>query len=161
MAQEKQIQIQFKLMDVQQVQFVTLTNEWPSEEMQIGNQINFNCDTLNRTLKCLARFEFKKNDITMLMLDVQTVFEFARESWSALYNLQQDSWILPAGLMQHLADITIGAARGILAIRTQEAGFPRVMLPLINPGQMMNQNIRFPRQVANDQQPPMAPGGEA
>ena len=145
MAQEKQIQIQFMLKDVQQVQYLTLTDQWPDGELQIGNQINFNCDTEHRILRCLARFEFKKNDITQLMLDVQSVFEFAREGWSAMYNLQQDSWILPAGLMQHLTDITIGAARGILAVRTEESGFPRVMLPLLNPQQIIRQNARFPR----------------
>lgn len=147
MANEKQIQVQFKLMDVQQLQFVALTNEWPEGEMQVGNQLNFNCNTEARQLKVLVRFEYKKNDITQLMLDVQSSFEFSRESWSSLYNLQDDSWILPAGLMQHLADITIGAARGILAIRTEEAGLPRVMLPLVAPQQVIKQNIRFPRQT--------------
>lgn len=161
---EKQIQIQFKLLDVQQLQFLTLTNQWPEGELQIGNQLNFNCDTEKRLIRCTVRFEFKQNDITQLMLDVQTAFEFARESWSAMYNLQQDSWILPAGLMQHLADITIGSARGILAIRSDEAGFPRLMLPLINTAQFIQQNVRFPRMVTPQQQDetPIAPiTGEA
>ena len=82
--QQKQIQIQFRLMDVKQLQFVNLANEWPEGEMQINNQLQFNCDTEKRVVRCNANFEYKKNDITQLILSVQTVFEFTRDSWSSL-----------------------------------------------------------------------------
>lgn len=147
MEQGKQIQIQFKLTDVQEVQFASLINEWPEGEQQVNNQLNFNAETDKRIVRCMAHFEYKQNDITQLLLTVQTVFNFAPESWSAMYQLQGDEWILPAGLLQHMADITIGAARGILSVRTQEQGFPRVVLPLIPPAQIIRNNIRFPRKV--------------
>lgn len=143
--QQKQIQIQFRLMDVRQLQFVNLANEWPDGEMQINNQIQFNCETEKRTVRCNANFEYKKNDITQLIFGVQAVFEFTRDSWSSLYQLDGDQWILPAGLVQHMADITLGSARGILAVRSEEAGIPRQILPLVNPGQMLRNNIAFKR----------------
>ena len=139
--QNKQIQIQFKLTDVQQVQFVSLCNEWPTGEVQIGNQLQFSSDTDKRMVRCLANFEFKQNDITQLILSVQTIFEFAPESWSAFYNLQHDHWVLPVGLVHHLADITIGSARGILAVRSEEAGLKRVILPLVHPAQFLRDNL--------------------
>ena len=80
MQQQKQIQIQFRLMDVRQLEFVNLANEWPEGEMQINNQLQFNCETDKRIVRCNANFEYKKNDITQLILGVQTVFEFTRES---------------------------------------------------------------------------------
>lgn len=158
MKEQKQIQIQFKLNDVRQVQFVTLCNEWPKGEMQVGNQINFSSDTQQRLVRCVLNIEYKQNDITQMILGVETVFEFSRESWSSMYDLNGDQWILPVGLVHHLTDITIGAARGILAVRTDDAGFPRAMLPLVNPQQFMRDNLRFPRIVptqpaAETQQP--------
>ena len=141
--QQKQIQIQFRLMDVKQLQFVNLANEWPEGEMQINNQLQFNCETDKRIVRCNANFEYKKNDITQLILGVQTVFEFTRDSWSSLYQLNEDQWVLPAGLVQHMADITIGSARGIMAVRSEEAGIPKQILPLVNPGQMLRNNIAF------------------
>ena len=63
MSKQQQIQIQFKLNDVRQVQFVTLCNEWPEGELQVGNQINFSSDTQNRLVRCLLNIEYKKNDI--------------------------------------------------------------------------------------------------
>ena len=51
MSKQQQIQIQFKLNDVRQVQFVTLCNEWPEGELQVGNQINFSSDTQNRLVR--------------------------------------------------------------------------------------------------------------
>lgn len=113
--------------------------------MQISSQINFASDVDKRVVRCLLNLEFKKNDITQLILSVQTVFEFARESWSAMYQLKTDEWVLPAGLVQHLADITIGSARGILSVRSEEAGFKRVLLPLMNPAQMMRNNLSLRR----------------
>ncbi len=147
MKEQKQIQIQFKLNDVRQVQFVTLCNEWPKGEMQVGNQINFSSDTQQRLVRCLLNIEYKQNDITQMMLGVEAIFEFSRESWSSMYDLNGDQWILPVGLVHHLTDITIGAARGILAVRTDDAGFPRAMLPLVNPQQFMRDTLRFPRTV--------------
>lgn len=148
MEEQKQIQIQFRLTDLQQLQFVTLTNEWPTGELQISNQLQFNSDTENRVVRCTAHFEYKKNDITQLILTVQSTFEFAREGWSAMYQLQGDEWILPAGLIQHIADLTINSARGILAIRSEEAGLPRLVLPIMSPQQVIKNNIRFPRKPA-------------
>jgi hypothetical protein len=110
-------------------------------------------------VRCLLNIEYKKNDITQMMLGVETVFEFSRESWSSMYDLNGDQWILPVGLVHHLTDITIGAARGILAVRTDDAGFPRAMLPLVNPQQFMRDNLRFPRNVAP--QMPTTPQAEA
>jgi len=162
MAQEKQIQIQFKLVDVQQIQFAVLTNEWPKGEMQITNQLQFNSDTDHRVVRCVANFEFKKNDITQLILVVQSVYEFSVDTWSALYNLQNDEWVLPAGLVQHLADITLGAARGILSVRTEEnKATPRVLLPLINPGQIIQGNLRLRRNAAPAPEEPRPNNGEA
>lgn len=159
MSTQQQIQIQFKLNDVRQVQFVTLCNEWPEGELQVGNQINFNSDTQNRIVRCLLNIEYKKNDITQMILGMETVFEFSRESWSSLYDLNGDQWVLPVGLVHHMADITIGAARGILAVRTEEAGFPHVILPLVNPQQFMHDNLCFKRNVP--EQMPTTPQAEA
>ena len=85
------------------------------------------------------------NDITQLLLSVETGFEFERESWSALYDLSSDSWIIPAGLLHHITDLTLSAARGILSVRTEDAGFPRVMLPLVDPRQFMRNNLSLKR----------------
>lgn len=150
---EKQIQIQFRLMDIEQLQFVNLANQWPEGELQINNQLQFNCETDKRIVHCKTHFEYKKNDITQLLFSVQTTFEFAREGWSAMYQLQGDQWILPAGLVQHMADLTINSARGILAMRSQEEGLPKLILPLINPGQILKNNISFKRQPAATEMP--------
>ncbi len=147
MEQQKQIQVNFRLTDVREVQFVKLANEWPEGEMQIGNQLQFSAETDKRVVRCTAHFEYKKNDITQLILTVQTSFEFAREGWSAMYQLQGDQWILPAGLVQHMADVTIGASRGILAVRSEDAGVPRQILPLLSPAQIIKNNLALPRQA--------------
>lgn len=145
--EQKQIQVNFRLTDVREVQFVKLANEWPEGEIQIGNQLQFSSDTEKRIVRCTANFEYKKNDITQLILSVQTSFEFAREGWSAMYQLQGDQWVLPAGLVQHMADVTIGAARGIMAVRSVEAGIPRQILPLVSPAQIIKNNLALPRMV--------------
>lgn len=145
MEKQKQIQIQFRLLDIQQLQFVNLANKWPEGDMQINNQLQFNCETDKRIVRCTTQFDYKKNDITQLIFGVQSTFEFAREGWSAMYQLEGDQWILPAGLVQHIADLTINAARGILAIRSEEAGLPKLLLPLVDPRQALRNNISFKR----------------
>ena len=157
---EKQIQIQFRLLDVKQLQFVSLTNQWPDGELQITNQLQFNADIDKRILHCVAHYEYKQNSITQLLLSVQSSFEFTRDSWSAMYRLQGDEWVLPVGLVQHLADVTIGATRGILAIRSEENGLPRVILPMIAAAQFVKTDLHLKRNPQHTIPMPSA-GGKA
>ena len=145
METQKQIQIQFRLLDVKELQFVTLTNKWPDGELQINNQLQFNADVDKRIVHCMGHYEYKKNGITQLLLSVQSTFEFTRESWSAMYRLQGDEWVLPVGLVQHLADVTIGSTRGILAVRSEEKGLPRIVLPMMASAQFIKNNLTIKR----------------
>ena len=47
---EKQIQIQFRLLDVKQLQFVSLTNQWPDGELQITKQLQCNAVAAQRAV---------------------------------------------------------------------------------------------------------------
>ena len=60
MEQQKQIQIQFRLVDVQELQFVNLSKQWPEGELQVNNQLQFNCDTEKRVVRCVTNFETKR-----------------------------------------------------------------------------------------------------
>ncbi len=148
MENKKEIQIQFRLVDVNPLQFVNLADKWPEGEQQITNQLQFNSDTDHRLVRCTAHFEYKKNDITQLIIAVQCTYEFSRESWSAMYRLQGDEWVLPVGLVQHMADITIGATRGILAVKSEENGLPRIVLPMISVAQFVRNNLSLKRTPA-------------
>ncbi len=143
--QQQQIKVQFRLTDIEEKQFVTLVNEWPQGEMQVSNQIQFNVDTESRIVRCSVSFEYKLNDITQMILSVENTFEFSPDSWSSMYQLQGDHWLLPAGLLQHLADITLGSARGIMAARTKDMGFPTIIIPLISTQQVIKNNLSVPR----------------
>ncbi len=145
MEQGKQIEIQFKLVDVVEVQFATLVDEWPEGDLRVSNQLRYQAETDKRRVHCMAHFDYKHNDVTQLLLKVETIFEFSPETWSNMYQLDGDEWILPAGLLQHMAEMAIGAARGILAVRTQDKGFPRLVLPIIFVKNIVKNNIRFPR----------------
>ncbi len=161
MEENKNVQVQYRLVDLKEVQFERLAKEWPTGEIQVGNQIHFQCDTEKRAIRCTANFEYKKDNVTLLLLCVQSVFDFAREGWSAMYHLEGDQWIIPAPLMQMLADVTISAARGILAVRSEEAGLPRQILPLMNPAQVLRENVRFPRKPQAPSYPPAQGAGNA
>ena len=161
MENKKEIQLQFRLQDVRLLQFVNLSNGWPEGELQIGNQIQFHADIAKRVVLCNLNVEYKKNDLTQLLFGTQVVIEFSRESWSSLYQLQGDHWIVPAPLACHLADVTMGAARGMLSVKSEEAGLPRLILPLMDPRQVVRDNLRFPRQKSTGEIPLPPSAGNA
>ena len=161
MENKKEIQLQFRLQDVRLLQFVNLSNGWPEGEWQLGNQIQFHADTAKRVVLCNLNVEYKKNDLTQLLFGTQVVIEFSRESWSSLYQLQGDHWIVPAPLACHLADVTMGAARGMLSVKSEEAGLPRLILPLMDPRQVVRDNLRFPRQKSTGEIPLPPSAGNA
>ena len=77
-----------------------------------------------------------------------------------MYRLQGDEWVLPVGLVQHLADVTIGATRGILAIRSEENGLPRVILPMMAAAQFVKTDLHLKRNPQHTIPMPSA-GGKA
>ncbi len=141
----KTIQLKYRLIDIDEMQFHSFVNEWSKEEMQVGSKLDFNPDVMKRTVRCVVESEYKLNDITQLIIQVQNTFEFTADSWSALYQLQGDQWLLPAGLLQQMADATINSARGILAVRTKDLGFPAVLLPPVDVRKVVNKNLIVPR----------------
>ena len=75
--------------------------------------------------------------------------------------MQGDQWVVPAELACHLADLTLGAARGMLSVKSEEAGLPRLILPLLNPHQVVRGNLLFPRQRSASEVPLPPSAGNA
>ncbi len=141
----KQLQIQYKLADMKELQFALFADEWPPEQVQLANQLQYTADTAERIVRCTARIEYKLGKETQLLLMWQSTFEFSRDSWSSLYNLEGDEWIVPVALLRHFADLTIGAMRGALVVHAGEKGFPAPLLPNMAIARVVKNNIRFPR----------------
>jgi hypothetical protein len=70
-------------------------------------------------------------------------FAIKPESWEKLLNDGQKILVVPKGLMQHLAMLTVGTTRSILHAKTENTIFNKYVIPTINVAEILVSNQQF------------------
>lgn len=86
----------------------------------------------NRLITSFPRFSFLDDEgKEAVILQAKVQFDVHEEDWPTLFR-EDESIALPVYLLQHLAVIATGFARGVLHEKlSREKGYERVMLPII------------------------------
>ena len=121
--------IPYKITSVQTPQFAVFPNKYTpgaKTEIQIDFGFLMNWDRLD--VACLADIYYTQNNETVLYTKVKCGFCIEDESASELKKNDK----IPADFLRYLATITVGAARGIIAAKTENTPLYSEVLPPIN-----------------------------
>ncbi len=94
------------------------------------------------TLCPLLTFQFA--DRPVLVLQTRATFQISEEDWVRILDAAAQRATIPVALMQHLAVIAVGAARGILHARVRD--FPKhqhLLLPIIDLARVLTEEVVF------------------
>lgn len=142
--QQKEVtQVGFVLRGVTTEQFAVLKESFQQEEeLVIASQLRFAKDNANRMIGVFSRFTFEQKDEMLLLIEVGCHFEIVVESWKHLCPVEEkDKVTLPSGFAQHLAIITVGTARGVLHVRTEQTTYNTLILPTIDVTELINGDV--------------------
>ena len=134
----------FKLRKIVTNQFATIEMDCTDDDVvNFGAEINFGIDDRKKMLACFTQFQFIYQSLPFIILHVSCEFEITETSWNSFIDVQNHKIHFPVALLQHLAIITIGSARGILHAKTENSNFNKYFLPAINVKDFVEDGISF------------------
>lgn len=137
-------EVGFALAKVTTEQFAVFEDQF-CEEVKPRLKLNFKfaADPEKKLIGVFANFIFECEGQPFLVIEAGCHFNIQPDSWNELLNEQQNALTIPPKLMQHLAVITVGTARGILHAKTENTKFNQFHLPTINLGEIITEDKVF------------------
>ncbi|MDF1573164.1 MAG: hypothetical protein P1P82_16270 [Bacteroidales bacterium] len=125
--------LKFALVKITTEQFALLENDF-DEESDISIQVNFRfgADSDKHIIAVFSAFTFETKKTKFLTIEAGCHFAIPPESWEQMLDRKNNKLIVPKGLLQHMAVITVGTTRGILHSKTENTEFNKYHLPTIN-----------------------------
>jgi len=135
-------QVGFFLDKINTVQFATIEMEIEDRaEIAIQANIDFGFHQENKKVMCITKFEFQYTHKPFMVLEVNCEFQISDSKWAEM--ISKSEIVLPKGMLQHLAVITIGTVRGVLHAKTENTDYNKYYLPTMNVSKMIEEDISF------------------
>ena len=120
--------IQYKLSKIENPQFAIIKED-EIENLNVDFEVNFSISSPVNSIRCSLKAVYKNGDDAVMQIVVNCYFTLSPESWQSLTN---KNIVIPKGFLQHLASITLGAARGIQFAKTESSELNKYIIPLVN-----------------------------
>ncbi len=132
MAQPEKI-IAYRIVQVAVEDFKMLPQQLNErEKLGINTSFSFQANFDIKCIRCLSSFVFTKGADKLIELKLSCVFSIEPSIFESLYNADKTQLTVEAYFCRYMATIAVGAARGVIAAKTQGSSLEDVVLPPIN-----------------------------
>jgi hypothetical protein len=137
-------EVSFALAKITTEQFASLEGNYcESGEIKLQANFRFGADKASNTVAVFSNFTFECAQKPFIVVEVGCHFVIQPESWAKLMDEAQNKLVVPVGLVQHLAMLTVGTTRGVLHSKTENTLFNRFFLPTINVANILVNDQEF------------------
>ncbi len=105
----------------------------------------------DKQIGVFLEIEYLQAEKVVLKIVVSCHFTINEESWLGLLDNEATNIILPRGFFGHLVEITFGAARGVLATKSEGTTFSTFILPIYDIDELIKEDGIFPIIDNNEQ----------
>ena len=135
--------IKFKLTKISTDQFAIIPDAFKSEtEITLNVGFRFGFNFREQILAVYALVQFEQDQSPFLIAESGCHFELEKSFWYA--DAQSDKTInVEREFALHLAAISIGVVRGVLHAKTEGTPFSHFILPTINVGDILKNDIKI------------------
>ena len=102
------------------------------DELGINSSYSFQANFELQCVRCLSSFVFTKDDEKLIELLLSCVFAIEASTFESLYDESKQHLTVEAYFCRYMATIAVGAARGVIAAKTEGTPLAEVVLPPIN-----------------------------
>lgn len=122
------ISIEYSFAKITEDQFATFEENFnATDDVEIGNEINFNFDFQNRTLVCSETINYTQNSEPLVKMRLSCYFVLSPKSYEEL--LRNDEIEMPKEILCQFASLNYGTLRGALFERTKDTVLKEIILP--------------------------------
>ncbi|VAW21357.1 hypothetical protein MNBD_BACTEROID01-1333 [hydrothermal vent metagenome] len=136
--------VSFALAKITTEQFATIESKFcETDDIKLQANFRFAADKENKLVGVFANFTFECGQEAFIIIEAGCHFKIKPESWEKLLKSDDNTLVIPKGIIQHLAVITVGTTRGILHAKTENTSFNQFYIPTINMAEMIKQDSVF------------------
>lgn len=136
--------IKFRLVRLSTDQFGVLNEMYkPDVPVGVSTKLSFGAEEKEKIVVVSAsfRFELDHSQAPFIILETKAFFNIKPESWECMCDVEANTLSLEKDFARHLSVIVVGTSRGILHTRTEGTDLNRVILPLINVEEILNEDV--------------------
>ena len=128
-------EVSFALVKITTEQFATIESNYREDgDFKLQVNFRFGADKASRIVAVFSNFIFECNEKPFLVVEVGCHFVIKPESWEKQLNKAQNTLVVPVGLVQHLAVLTVGTTRGVYMQKPKthhsiNSFYPQLMWP--------------------------------
>jgi len=138
---ENKESISFQLIDIKIDEFAILEPSISNEDLQFASRLQFSADNKKEEIICSTIIEFISDKSIVMKLKTDVFFQIKPDHWK---NFKFGNKIKISKIfLTHLGMISVGTARGILFVKTENTVFRNFTLPLIDINKMIDDDINF------------------
>lgn len=143
MSDKLKLSIPFKLAKIEEDQFSVFEENLESESpVQEKISIGFGGEVEDRIVAASINYQLLKDKQPFIHIKVACYFEIEAKAFKEKLH-KEDSIELPKEFARHLANITVGTARGILFSNTKNTPFSEYPMRLVNLKRILKENIHI------------------
>ncbi|RGN41932.1 MULTISPECIES: hypothetical protein [unclassified Bacteroides] len=123
--------IPYKISHIETKQFAVFPDVLVYGET-IGTSVDFSftVNTDRTGIRAVGTFKYEQKQNLLLILELACYFDISPEGWDKVK--EDNKWVIPVDFLRYMATIVVGAARGIIHIKTEGTVLNTVVLPPIN-----------------------------
>ena len=141
--EKENIQVDFTLKGIKTEQFAIFEENYsPQKEAGLDAELQFRLDQKNKHIGVFLGLDFIQGKNIFLKIQVSCHFIIDEKSWT-IFIQDNKKLVIPKGLLEHLAVITIGATRGIVFAKTEGTQFSQFLVPTLNVTEMLKEDASF------------------
>lgn len=132
MAQQNKV-IAYRIVQVEVVNFKMQPQQLnEKDELGINTSFSFQLNFDLKCIRCLSSFVFTKGGNKLIELTLSCVFSIEPSTFESLYDESKTHLTIEAYFCRYMATIAVGAARGVIAVKTENSTLNAIVLPPIN-----------------------------
>lgn len=136
--------IGFALSKITTEQFAAIEdNLLTDSNIQIKVNFRFAADDKRKLIGVFTGFTYESEQKQFLIIEAGCHFAIKPDSWNTMMDSEKNILSVSKSILQHMAMLTVGTARGILHAKTENTPFNKYNLPTINLEQMINKDSVF------------------
>jgi hypothetical protein len=134
--------IRFALARINTDQFAIMDSAYQKEhEVKMNIGLRFGSDKEIRFIQVKTLVKFEQANAPFLLIEASCFFNIEPTDWDSM--MDNETLIVPKGLITHLTMLTVGTVRGILHAKTEGTNFNGFVLPTINVTELIKEDIRL------------------
>ncbi len=141
---EKEPEIGFTLQGIKLEQFAMFEENYEQKEnIELNVKIEVKVNQIDKRIGIFLAVTYLHKQKVLVKIVVSCHFLISDDSWKYIMNDEEQSFLIPKGLLTHLAMLTIGTTRGILFAKTEGTIFSGFILPTIDVTEMLTEDMKL------------------